>query len=302
MKEKKAIKNNKKKNDKIKKQNQEKFNFDNEIVIGVTPKVGTKKVQKRKLTEKEKKNIEIKKKILKLFFSIILFIIILIGLIAFLLLSPIFNISQIQITGNHKLSNNTYISLSGIEEGKNIYKFSKKQAINNIKENTYVESATIKRALPNTIEISVKERVATYMLKLANSYVYINNQGYILEVKEEPLELPIIIGYKSTEEDILNNKRLNDNDLSKLEKVLKITESANSYFLAEMIEKIDIEDKNNYTLIFKDGKKAYLGEATNLSDKMAWIKTIIENEGKTKGEIFVNVDLNSKNPYFREEI
>ena len=64
--------------------------------------------------------------------------------------------------------------------------------IKNIKQNPYVENVIIKRKLPDTIEITIEEKQKSYMLQFVNGYVYINTQGYILEISENKLELPII--------------------------------------------------------------------------------------------------------------
>ena len=46
-------------------------------------------------------------------------------------------------------------------------------------ENAYVEDVTIKRELPSTVIIEINERIPTYMLQYTDSYVFINNQGYL---------------------------------------------------------------------------------------------------------------------------
>ena len=50
-------------------------------------------------------------------------------------------------------------------------------------------------------------------------------------------------------------------------------------------------------------KKIYLGDTSNLSNKMLYILAIIEQEKGKDGDIFVNGDLNNKfQPYFRERV
>ena len=45
-----------------------------------------------------------------------------------------------------------------------------------------------------------------------NGYAYINNQGYILEVSQEKLDLPVIQGIKTSEEKIVAGNRLEKED------------------------------------------------------------------------------------------
>lgn len=289
------------------------FNIDEEIIIGITPKTvnninqkNNKKVSNKSKTarnkpikKKNKTKKSINTKLIKAILKIMCLIFIIIGTIAFLMISPIFNIAEIEIENNKKLSQNTYVSLSGIKQGENIYRISKKEIIGKIKENAYVENVKIKRVIPNKIKIEVQERTATYMIKIANSYMYIDNQGYMLEVSQDKLEVPILIGIKTKEEDIKVNNRLCEEDLDKLNKVLEIYKTASSIEIDKLISQIDISDKSNYKLILDSEKKnVYLGDATDLLNKFTWIKKTLETEKGKKGDIYANRDLNSQPVYF----
>ena len=73
--------------------------------------------------------------------------------------------------------------------------------------------------------------------------------------------------------------------------------------LKNLITKIDISDKSNYILDLKTQKKQiYFGDATNLSTKMLWIDQILGEEKKSEGILYLNMDLNTDRPYFREKI
>ena len=70
-----------------------------------------------------------------------------------------------------------------------------------------------------------------------------------------------------------------------------------------MISEINITDSSNYILnLEKEKKKVYLGDASNLGTKMLWINKFLEEEKKSEGVIFVNMDLNNENPYYREKV
>ena len=88
------------------------------------------------------------------------------------------------------------------------------------------------------IIIEVEERIPTYMLQCGENWAYINNQGYILEISENPMQLIKISDYET--EEIIAGKRLNEKDLEKLDIVLEIMESAKSNGIAEKIQTIHI--------------------------------------------------------------
>lgn len=257
-----------------------------------------KKLSKQKEIAKRKR-----KKILKVI-KILMLLAIIIGGIIYAMLSPIFNIKNIIVTGNKKISSETIISLSGLNIDQNIFNFWSNDIEEAVKQNAYMDTVEVKRKLPDIVEINVKERTATYMITLGNAYVHINNQGYILEITAKKLEVPLLIGYNTTAEEIVEGNRLNQTDLEKLNDVLKIMEVASSgkSDISGLITQIDISDRNNYILSLpKEKKTIYLGDTTNLSTKLLWINKFLEEE-KNEGIIYLNVNLNTKRPYFREKV
>lgn len=281
------------------------FDLETEMVIQMTNKNKIKKEEQRRkeLTKQERKRKRRNKKI-KFFLKLFLLIGLISGTIIFALTSPIFNIKNINVINNNKISNDTVISLSGLKLDENIFRFYKGNVVNNIKENSYIENVKIHRKLPNTIEIEVEERVAKYSVDYMGKYAYINTQGYILEISEDSKELPIIQGITTKEEEVVPGNRLNNEDLSSLEDVIKITNSASENGLDGKVTSIDISDKNEYSIYLEEEKKKVnLGDNTNLSNKMLYVVAIMEEEKGKEGEIFVNGELNNKfRPYFREKV
>lgn len=192
--------------------------LEDEIVIGINrPKVkkkfknkkvakkatsqNTKKVDKihsKKKKETKKKIKKNKQKMNKKMLITFLIIAIFIGLIIFILNFPYFKITNIELKNNSKVTEEEIKEIAKFEEYKNMFWINTKKIEKEIKNNNaYVEEINISRKLPNTAVIMLKERVPKYMLQFADSYVYINNQGYMLEVSTENINLPIILGFKT---------------------------------------------------------------------------------------------------------
>lgn len=314
-----------------------KFDFNNEIVIGipkqenkttkngksVTKKVNNKKkskvkkqvsinnkksqIAKNKINtnilnkEKQLKVKKVKKKIeiLKYTFLIISIITLIVAVMA----SPLFNIKEIIVEGNIKLSKDEIISLSQITLDENTYKISKTKVEKAILENAYVNNVEIKRILPSKVSIKIQERKTTYMIEYGSGYVYINNQGYILDVAAEKLEVPIIQGAETIAEQFVPGNRLCTEDLEKMSTVIKIMEVAANNDISKLISRIDIENKQNYKILFESEQKvAHLGDGADLNDKIPNIVSILDKEKGIAGEIFVNMDLKTSNPIFRQSV
>jgi cell division protein FtsQ len=265
---------------------------------GAEKKSAPRKVNKKGQTKKkEKKKNIVLRKIIK--WTILLCA--LVAAIIFFMMSPLFNIVEIDVTGNSLISYSTIINLSQIQIGDNIYKTSKSKIKQNIKQNAYIESVTVKRIIPNKIKLIITEREATYMLECENGYAYINNQGYILEISSQSIDTPIIAGYTTEQQAIEVGARLNKEDLTRLETVLKITEYTEVNGGISKIDRINISDKQNYKLYIADEKKTvYLGDASNLSTRMLYLKAVIDDTKGLEGEIFINGDLVKEKAYFRQ--
>lgn len=287
-----------------KKLNKDKKGLDNEIIIGLKPnptlnkkikqknKKETNKNKKKKLTPKRKKFL----KIVKWTILLILFAI----LITMIMLSSLFNVKSIILSGNSKISDQEIINLSYLKINENMFKTLKIKSINNIKTNPYIENVKISKKLNGTIKITVEERNPTYLIELDNGYAYINNQGYILEISGIKEELPLINGITTDIESIKPGNRLNIEDLKKLDVVIQIMKTAEGKNISKLITNIDISNENDYILTLQQEQKViHFGDETKIYDKMLWIEYAIqENEG-IDGILFVK---NIEKPYFRSKV
>jgi len=315
----------KKKREKRKEEENATINLDNEIVIGLrikedlpVEKPKNPKEPSKKKAKKKKETIPIspkkykeqqekaKQKRMKKFKVVkyILLLLLLIGGCIYIALSPIFNIRDITVIGNEKVSTETIISLSRIEKQTNIFQYRKSDIRQNVKQDAYIGTVSISRRYPDTIQITVKERKPAYVLEFANTYVYMDNQGYLLEFVNEPTDFLILTGFSTNTANIQVGNRLETQDLQKLETIYRIVEAIQISELGQVVNKIDMTDAKNYKLIM-DGeqKTAYIGEGKELSTRMLYIKTILEKEQGKAGEIFVDMDINSgEPPMFREKV
>lgn len=303
--------------------NGETIDLDEEVVIGLAgpskannadkKNKDKKKIAKKvkikndnpiqELTPQEKIKIQ-KKRVIKILGAMILLVTLLIGGIVWFLLSPVFNIKSIEVTNNTHVSTQEITSASQIQINENIFKYSNKEIRQNILTNPYIESVKIKRNIfTKKIRLEVKERVATLMLEYGNSYVYIDNQGNILEISQTKINSPILKGYVTPLDEIKPGKRLSNDDLERLEVVLNIIKNANDKGIANLITVIDIKDKKDYVMYLEsEDKTVYLGKCSDLSTQMLYVKEMLDREKNIEGEFYVNMDLNNSNPVFKESV
>lgn len=230
--------------------------------------------------------------------------IVIIGII-FAFVSPLFNIKEIKVENNNILTPEKIISLSGLKKGQNIFRFLKSDIEKRFKEEPYIEKVSISRELPDTIKLKVTERNRDFCIKFLNSYAFINNQGYILEITEDTAGVTILEGIETPEENIQPGNRLDRKDLKKLESIIQLIKVAKENEIADKITGIDISNKNELIIHFAgEGKDAYIGDGSNINTKILYIKEILEKyEAGKAGNIYVNGDFSSNfKAYFREKV
>lgn len=289
----------------MKKNEETEFDFDTETVINMINKNNKKFMKKNNaaISKNQRKIAKKKKRVKRIIKWTSLALIIIAGAI-FAFASPLFNITQIEVINTNLLSKDKVISLSGIKKDQNIFRFLKSDVIKKIKEDPYVQDVKINRQLPNKVQIDIEERQRNFSLEFLNGYAYINNQGYILEISQDKLNLPVIKGASTEENNITPGKRLEQKDLEKLEVAIKIMTIAKENELDEKVTSIDISNKNEYILYLESEKKTvYLGNQENLTTKMLYTKKIIEKESGNEGTIYVNGDFTNKfKAYFRQKV
>ena len=104
-----------------------------------------------------------------------------------------------------------------------------------------------------------------------------------------------------TETEANNIKRLTEKDLNKMENILQIYLECKEIEIDQKIIQIQVEDE--YILSLEnDGIIINLGNATNLKDRIYYVKALLKQEAGNKGTINVNGNLNEGFlPYFSAE-
>ena len=219
----------------------------------------------------------------------------------YLLFSPAFNINQIIITGNTQKTEEEILQISKIQEGDNIFKTIGIIKKVRLKQDGYIKDAVITKKFPNEIEINIVERTKDFQIETNTGvYIYIDNQGYIIDYSEEKLDLPIISGMDISEDCVKEQHRLQDTELDKMENILQIMQELLKTEKIENILKIDTDEE--YIIELKSGVKINFGDLSDLKNKMYYMNAIMKKEEGHIGTIYLNGNINDGFlPYFKED-
>lgn len=264
--------------------------------------MATKKVKTSGKINKQREMEKKRRKKRKSTLILLMIILVIGGISAYLLTSPSFEIQEISIKGNEQVSNDKIKQLAEINKGDNI--FSKLGIVMKVKlkQNGYIEDAKIIKIYPNKLEIEVKERQKQYQIKMeTEGYIYIDEQGYILEYAMDKLEVPTIIGMYITQDDVGTLHRLDERDLDKMENILQIREQFKSIEIADKVTQIQVKDEYIVSLE-NEGITINLGDASNLKNRIYYVNAILKQEAGNRGTIYVNGNFNEGfSAYFSAE-
>lgn len=255
--------------------------------------------KKVKPTAKIREIEEKKRKKRRIIIIVIILLCIITAICIYLLTSPKFNIEKIVIKGNEKLNEEEIKELSEIKIGDNIFSTLGVVSKVKIKKNRHVEEVEVKKIYPNKIEINIAERKEEYQIYTETGcYIYIDSQGYIIDYSLEKLPIIAITGMEITESRMQELDRLEENDLEKMENILHIKQESQQIELINEIQQIDV--KEEYIIHLKEDKIIInLGDATNLTNRMFYVKAILKKEQGNSGTLYVNGNLNEGfAPYF----
>lgn len=261
--------------------------------------MSNKSVKVKSRINKQKEIEQRKRKKRKIMLITVILIASLTAICIYLLTSETYNIQYIEIEGNAELTNEQIQELSEIKIGNNIFSTLEVVTKVKLKENGYIEDVKLKKTYPNKIKIEITERQKAYqILTETGCYIYIDEQGYILDYSLDKLELKTITGMDITEAQIKETKRLEEKDLEKMENILHIKREAEKIGIENQIQMI--ETKDEYILHLEEDKIIInLGDATDLNDRMFYVKAIMKEENGNSGIIYVNGKINEGfAPYF----
>lgn len=210
----------------------------------------------------------------------LLFFTLLLGLIIFLLLvfkTELFHISQIDISGNKKITTDSIIKALGNPNGENIFKINTKELMNKINKHPYIKSSNIKRRIPNKLMVQIDEREERAAIVYASSYVYIDEEGFVL--KMEPNindgELPIIKGISIDNPNL--GEKINGPNEDTIERMLEFIDVCVKLKLNNKITQLDLEDMENVTIEINNGIVVAFGPLDNVKYKLSYIDKILKD-------------------------
>lgn len=139
-----------------------------------------------------------KKKHRRSFFFLKLFLLLVAaGAVIGFALSPVFTIKNVEVEGNRFYTAEQIINMSEVKTGGNLFLNAQKSVIkNNLKKDIYFRSVNVKRRLPSTLVIEVKEKEELAALVYGDKYIVIDDHEEVLRIAKIDPEVTVVKGLK----------------------------------------------------------------------------------------------------------
>ncbi|MDD4170037.1 MAG: FtsQ-type POTRA domain-containing protein [Desulfotomaculaceae bacterium] len=202
-----------------------------------------------------------------------------------LLRSPLFEVRQVLVSGNQFLLEEKIRTVAGIGIGINIFKLNLTAVEENLRLMPMIKEVQVTRALPATVQITIKERRPLGLLSTGEGFIEVDEEGVCLQKAGVSTPgLPVITGAsveQSTPGEVVKAERLDD----ALTVISSLPDDALS-ILSEVHVDLDHQIKV-YTM---EGFQCRLGQATEIAEKGALLALVLQ-EIKKQGAKVDYIDL-----------
>lgn len=210
----------------------------------------------------------------------LLILTLLLGFIIFSLLAfktKLFHISKIDVIGNKKITTNNIIKALGNPNGENIFKVNTKEMKNKINKHPYIKTSSIKRKIPNKLLVQIVEREERAAIKYANSYVYIDEEGFVLKIDPNTIDgkLTTIKGISINNPSL--GEKINGPNDDTIEGMLEFINICVKLKLTNRIAQLDLENMEDVNIVLNDGIVVAFGPLDNVKYKLSYVDSILKD-------------------------
>lgn len=192
-----------------------------------------------------------------------------------LMLTPFFNIDWIDIKGNEKVSRGEIKSAISYNQGDNIFKLNLHRGEQNLTKIPYVETAKVKRKLPDGIRVAITERIPVAYLDENGIIILIDKDGRLLEQTDKaPENIPCLKG--AIIEGLVLGQLIEDKSEESAKAFTVIYEKLNEYGLYDRVSELDITKTDAIEFSFDKNKRVVVGDGYRIDYKLMMLQAAID--------------------------
>lgn len=174
--------------------------------------------------------------------------------------SVFFQVTDIKITGCHRVSRDTVLSLAGVDVQANLLALDLDAIKARITSNPWIETARVERDLPSRLEIFIKERRPVFFLNTKDGLYYVDHNGVAFAAVgiDDSLDFPSLTGLEDV--NFKGKGELPRKVLSAALKFIYYAGHGSPFLLRQNISELHLTKKGDFILFLADQPfPVYLG-------------------------------------------
>ncbi|MBO7275443.1 MAG: FtsQ-type POTRA domain-containing protein [Clostridia bacterium] len=190
-----------------------------------------------------------------------------------------FRVSTIKVTGESGYLDYNIIEASTIDIGQNMFMFNKFKVIDGIFEQMpYLDEISIRRRLPDTVEIIVSRCTPVAAIEGADGWYLLDAKGKLLENvgAVQPAEYPVIVGAEMDEPTV--GKYIKIITEEKQKPLFLVLNTAINNDILQYIGCIDVERAYNIKFTYKDRFTVNIGDIEQIEKKFRYMLLLAEDK------------------------
>ena len=200
------------------------------------------------------------------------------AVIAALIYSPLFTFQQLVVRGNIHLDTDELCEIARIQYGQRLFELKTDTMTANLLHDLRIESAVVRRQLPNKIEMDIVERIPVATVACDYGYLDFDRQGKVIASYRslKGADIPIITGVKLRDLYIGD-----DNDNAQVAKVIAFLGKIDPADIGQISE-VNITVPSAVVAYTKTALPIRLGQLDGIPDKAGLTQDFLQDQKTTR--------------------
>ena len=217
-------------------------------------------------------------------------------ILAFVVYVPIFTLQQIKLVGATYITADDILKIGNIYIGEPLFQLETDSVANRLSQDLRIEEVSVRRSLPSTLEITLKERVPIATIICDYGYLDMDKNGKIIDSYKslKTMQIPMITG--ASVHDLYIGDEIND---ELVKKILNFLQKINTESLNKISEVAIISE--DYIVAYTNTEKSVqirIGKLERLDEKARLTEDFLKDL-ETNPNPIEYVDFNYTAPFIK---
>ena len=209
---------------------------------------------------------------------------------ALILFKSVYVVRHVEYTGQFDVHQDEITRAAGIRFGQSIFSVDEAAIRRGVNAMGEVELEDFRKRYPNTLVLQVRGRTSAGMFLFSGEIVEIDEDGYVVrrETEAPNTDLLYISGLRAMQ---CRVGSLIDTQNGQREAYAAVAQALRRNSASAYVSELNLSDVNDLFLLTRLGVTVRLGDASNMNNKIAWMKSALmdmESRGEHGGTLDVH--------------